>query len=261
MSSYAPVSHSQDAGGEIEEVTVTGSRIVRKDLTANSPLVTVDSAALEQRSGLNIESYLNQLPAFNPSAAPTILNGPGSNSDVQISAVSSVGISAISLRGFGSNRTLSLIDGRRAIPNNALMTVDINGIPSSMIKRVEIVSGGQSAVYGADAIGGVANFILRKDFEGLELDAQYGGADAGDNQEIRASAIAGTKISDGKGHIVFATEYYDRQAAYQKNRDFFTKGWSDPTTIGNIPRLRVRRERLQLPLQSGQRRDAGSDPR
>ncbi len=146
MVGYSPVSHSQEAApkdelGEISEVTVTGSRILRKDLTSNSPLVTVDTGALEQRSGLNIESYLNQLPAFNPAAAPTILNGPGSNSDVQISAVSSVGISAISLRGLGPNRTLTLVDGRRSVPVNALMVVDTNGIPSSMIKRVEIISG------------------------------------------------------------------------------------------------------------------------
>jgi len=234
MTGYAPATWAQQAGDEISEVVVTGSRILRKDVTSNSPLVTVDAAALEQRAGLNIESYLNQLPAFNPAAAPTILNGPGSNSDVQISAISSVGISAVSLRGFGSNRTLTMIDGRRATPNNALMTVDLNGIPSSMVKRVEIVSGGQSAVYGADAMAGVSNILLRRDFEGLEVDSQYGFADAGDNQQIRASAIIGSKINDGKGHIVFATEYYQRQAAYLKNRDFFTKGWQDPAVPGNF---------------------------
>jgi len=234
FSTYAPTANAQTASDEITEVVVTGSRIVRKDLTSNSPLVTVDTAALEQKSGLNIESYLNQLPAFNPAAAPTILNGPGSNSDVQISAISSVGISAISLRGLGTNRTLTLIDGRRGVPVNALMTVDVNGIPSSMIKRVEIISGGASAVYGADAMGGVSNFILRNDFEGLEVDAQYGGTDAGDGQEIRGSAIMGTKVSDGKGHIVIATEYYQRQGAFEKNRDFWTKAWADPTVPGNF---------------------------
>ena len=234
LTSYTPTANAQSASDDITEVVVTGSRILRKDLTSNSPLVTVDTAALEQKSGLNIESYLNQLPAFNPAAAPTILNGPGSNSDVQISAISSVGISAVSLRGLGANRTLTLVDGRRAVPNNSLMTVDVNGIPSSMIKRVEIISGGASAVYGADAMGGVANFILRKDFEGLEVDAQYGGTDAGDGQEIRGSAIMGSKIADGKGHIVIATEYYQRQGAFLKNRDFFTKGWSDPTVPGNF---------------------------
>jgi outer membrane receptor protein involved in Fe transport len=236
LSSHAPTARAQEASSsnEITEVVVTGSRIVRRDLTSSSPLITVDTAALEQRSGLNVESYLNQLPAFNPAAAPTLLTGSGSNSDVQISAVSSVGISAISLRGLGPNRTLTLIDGRRAVPNNANMVVDVNSIPSSMIKRVDIISGGASAVYGADAMGGVSNFILRKDFEGLEVDAQYGGTEAGDGQEIRGSAIMGTKIADGRGHIVVATEYYDRQAAFQKNRDFWTNAWADPNVPGNF---------------------------
>jgi outer membrane receptor protein involved in Fe transport len=103
-----------------------------------------------------------------------------------------------------------------------------------MIKRVEIISGGASAVYGADAMGGVANFILRKDFEGLEVDTQYGIAEVGDNQEIRASAIAGTAIAEGRGHITFATEYYDREEALLKERDFFTKGWADPSVPGNF---------------------------
>ena len=218
----------------LEEVQVTGSRIVRKDFVANSPLVTVDSSTLEQKSGLNIESYLNQLPEFNPAAAPTVKGGSGGNTDVQISAVNSVGIASVSLRGFGPNRNLVLMDGHRATPTNALMVVDINGIPSSMIKRVEIISGGASATYGADAIGGVSNFILRKDFQGLEVDSQYGITAVGDNREIRASAIAGTKVADNRGHIVFATEYYNREAAFEKNRDFYTRGWADPTVGGNF---------------------------
>ncbi|MEN9705392.1 MAG: hypothetical protein RLZZ393_1271, partial [Pseudomonadota bacterium] len=218
----------------LEEVQVTGSRIVRKDFVANSPLVSVDSAALEQKSGLNIESYLNQLPEFNPAAAPTIKGGSGGNTDVQVSAINSVGIAAVSLRGFGPNRSLVLLDGRRAMPTNALMVVDINGIPSSMIKRAEIISGGASATYGADAIGGVSNFILRKDFQGLEIDAQYGVTAAGDGQEMRASSIFGTKVADNRGNIVFASEYYRRDASYEKNRDFYTKGWNDPTVGGNF---------------------------
>ncbi len=222
---------------------------VRASCAKTSPRTAHSSRSIPALSNSapawNIESYLNQLPAFNPAAAPTVLNGPGSNSDVQISAVSSVGISAISLRGLGPNRTLTLIDGRRAVPVNALMVVDTNGIPSSMIKRVEIISGGASAVYGADAIGGVSNFMLRRDFEGLEIDTQYGFAEAGDNQEIRGSAIAGTKISDGKGNIVFAAEYYDRQAAFLKNRDFWTDCLGGPDRPRQLPAVRVRRERLQ----------------
>ncbi len=103
-----------------------------------------------------------------------------------------------------------------------------------MIKSVEIISGGASATYGADAIGGVSNFILRRDFVGFEADSQYSTTQAGDGQEVRASAIMGTKIADGRGNIVFATEYYDRKAAYEKNRSFFTDSWKDPSVGGNF---------------------------
>ena len=84
--------------------------------------------------------------------------------------------------------------------------VDINSIPSSMIKRVEIISGGASATYGADAIGGVSNFILRRDFQGLEVDAQWGTTEAGDGDEMRASAILGTSFSEGRGNLVLSSD-------------------------------------------------------
>ena len=103
-------------------------------------------------------------------AAPTIQTGEGGNSDVQISAVRSVGIASVSLRGFGPNRNLVLVNGKRPTPINALMVTDINSVPSSLIERVEIITGGASAVYGADAVGGVTNFILKDDFEGFEFD-------------------------------------------------------------------------------------------
>jgi iron complex outermembrane recepter protein len=232
LASYAPVSHAAEAEeDELAEITVTGSRILRRDNEANSPLVTIDAEALESKSGLNIESYLNQLPAYNPAATPTF---EGTNSDVQISSVNSVGIASISLRGFGPNRSLVLVDGRRAIPTNALMVVDVNSIPSSMIKSAEIISGGASATYGADAMGGVSNFLLRRDFQGLETDLQYGVTDVSDNEELRASAILGTKFADNRGNIVFAAEYYDRKGAFDKNRRFYTDSYRDPTVGGNF---------------------------
>jgi outer membrane receptor protein involved in Fe transport len=213
---------------ELDEVQVTGSRIVRRDTESNSPLVTVEAADLENRSGLNIESYLNQLPEFNPSFSPTTTQG-----DVQITAVNSVGIAAVSLRGFGPNRNLVLMDGHRTIPTNALMVTDINGIPSAMIKRVEIISGGASATYGADAIGGVTNFIMNDNFEGLEVDAQYGITEAGDGQESRQSAFMGTNFAEGRGNITIGVEHYDRKSALERNRDFFVNSWSDPNVASN----------------------------
>ena len=232
MASYTPVARTAEAtADDLVEVVVTGSRIVRRDAEANSPLVTVDAAQLESKSGLNIESYLNQLPAYNPAATPT---SEGTNSDVQISAINSVGIASVSLRGLGSNRGLVLVDGRRAIPTNALMVVDINSIPSSMLRGAEIISGGASATYGADALAGVSNMQLRRDFTGLETDLQYGITEVGDNKELRASVIAGTKVGDNRGNIVFAAEYYNRDGAYDKNRRFYTDAYADPTVGGNF---------------------------
>jgi outer membrane receptor for ferrienterochelin and colicin len=225
MSGYAPAARAADEAGALEEVTVTGSRIVRKDLVSNSPLVTVETKDLENKSGLNIENYLNQLPEYNPAASPVT-----TQQDVQISAVNSVGISSISLRGFGPNRSLVLVDGHRPTPINALMVTDINGIPSAMIKRVEIISGGASAVYGADAIGGVTNFILRDDFQGLELDLQRGATEVHDGDETRAAAIMGTNVAEGRGNITMGAEFYDRKQALRAARDFYTNAWSDPWT-------------------------------
>jgi iron complex outermembrane recepter protein len=213
----------------LTEVTVTGSRILRRDADANSPLVTVDAANLETRSGLNVESYLNQLPNYNPAVTPET-----GNTAVGSSSISTVGISTVSLRGFGSNRSLVLADGHRVTPVNSLMQVDINSIPSSMIKSVEIISGGASATYGADAIGGVTNFILNRDYEGLRVDAQYGVAEVGDGQESRISVLGGSKLASGRGRVTFGAEYYDREPSYQKNRDFYTDSWADPNTPSNF---------------------------
>ncbi len=234
LAAYTPRASSAEAASaqedvQLEEVVVTGSRIRRRDTEANSPLVTVEAEALEQKAGLNIESYLNQLPAYNPAATPETVNG-----DVQISSINSVGIASISLRGFGANRSLVLVDGRRAVPTNALMVVDLNSIPSSMLRSVEIISGGASATYGADALGGVTNMLLRRDFQGLETDFQYGITDVNDNEEMRASVIAGTRIAEGRGNVVFSAEYYDRKASYDKNRKFYTDAYADPTVGGNF---------------------------
>jgi outer membrane receptor protein involved in Fe transport len=207
----------------LEEVTVTGTRIKRKDLEAQSPLVTVDSTQLESKAGLNIESYLNTLPQYNVARTPTT-----ENFDVQATPINTVGISTISLRGFGANRSLVLVDGHRTTPVNPLMITDINGIPSSMIDRIETISGGASAVYGADAIGGVTNFITKKDFQGATIDAQDSITQAGDGNELRVNGIIGTKIGDNKGNLLMGIEYYNRDKALKRNRDFFRNSYNDP---------------------------------
>lgn len=224
----APV-NAQQAGQNLEEIVVTGSRIVRRDATSNSPIITVEQEAFESQVGLNFESYLNQMPNYNPAATPTT-----TQFDVQITPVNSVGIASISLRGFGPNRSLVLVDGKRPTPVNALMVTDINAIPSALIERVETITGGASAVYGADAVGGVTNFILRDDFEGIELDAQYGTSAEGDGEESRISAVLGSNIADGRGNISIGVEHYNREAAIEIERDFYQELRADPNAAGTF---------------------------
>src|SRR5690606_2867147 len=155
-------------------LVVTGSRIVRRDFEANSPIVSVDSTLLEQSSTAAIEQNLNKLPQFTPAKTPT------AGGDIQPTSQNTPGSATISLRGIGANRNLVLIDGRRGTPSNASQVVDINTIPSAAIERVEIISGGASSTYGADAVGGVVNFILKKNFVGLELDGRTSLSQEGD---------------------------------------------------------------------------------
>src|SRR5690349_4571350 len=169
----------------LEEITVTGSRIVRRDLDAASPIMTVDTERLENTSTLSIESVLNQMPQFVPDNTQF-----DAGTGVASGAVTP-GIASVNLRGIGANRTLVLVDGRRAQPANASLVVDLNTIPSAAIERVETITGGASAVYGADALAGVVNFVLKDDFEGVAMDAQTGVSEANDGQETRFSALMG----------------------------------------------------------------------
>ncbi len=170
-SSYSAIAQAQEAGAgqpELTEITVTGSRIVRRDLDAASPVVTVDTKAFQESSTIAVESVLNQLPQYVPTTQTQF-----NTSDVFPSATSTPGVSSISLRGLGANRTLVLIDGRRAQPVNSTLIIDTNSIPAAALESVEIITGGASAVYGADALAGVTNFKLRNNFQGIELNAPH----------------------------------------------------------------------------------------
>src|SRR5690606_28269673 len=167
---------AQESAQPVEEITVTGSRIIRRDFTANSPIQTIDEVLFDDTSAVGVETVLNRLPQFVPAVTQF------STTDVQQTATNTVGASTVSLRGLGPNRNLVLINGRRAMPVNATMVVDTNSIPSAAIARVEVISGGASAVYGADAVGGVVNFVLKDDFEGASVDVRLGDTQHGSNQ-------------------------------------------------------------------------------
>ena len=194
--------HAQDAPPEQpEEITVTGSRIVRRDYDANSPIQTIDRSAFEQQNSIALETALNELPQFVPAAqGMTQLQDQSQITDNF--ATLTAGASTISLRGLGPNRNLVLLDGYRAVPVNATMAVDVNSIPAAAIERVEVITGGASSVYGADAVAGVVNFILKKDFEGLDLDIQTGSMQNGEGAESRASALFGVSSGDERANIM-----------------------------------------------------------
>jgi len=206
-----------------EEVVVTGSRIVRRDLDAASPIMTVDTQRLESSSTLSVESILNQMPQFNPAQGQFSAQG-----EIQTSPTGALGIGSVNLRGIGTNRTLVLIDGRRAQPATASLVVDLNTIPSAAIARVETITGGASAVYGADAIAGVVNFVLKDNYEGASFDVQTGATQAGGGEETRFSGLLGMNGKGGNANMLLGVEWYTRGVSFQKDRDFFKNGWNDP---------------------------------
>jgi iron complex outermembrane receptor protein len=210
----------QDQQG-LEEITVTGSRIVRRDLEAASPIVTIDAQKFENSSTLAVESVLNQLPQFVPA-------GTQFTQGIQSTPTLSLGIGGVNLRGIGPNRTLVLIDGRRAQPSNAALLIDANTIPSAAIERVETITGGASAVYGADAMAGVVNFILKKDFEGVDMDLQTEMTEKHDGEETRFTTLMGVNSGDGKSNVMLGIEWYNRGAVLLKDRKYFLNGIYDP---------------------------------
>jgi outer membrane receptor protein involved in Fe transport len=237
---------------ELEEVKITGSRILRKDLENNSPTVTVGSEAFDTRANVAVEDVLNQLPQFASSLGFSGAFGdrarqgqqgqsatqftPGGFASAGLdplnvySASQTVGATSVSLRGLGSNRTLLLMNGRRLVPVNASYSVDTSSIPSSALQRVEVVTGGASSAYGADAVSGVVNFILKDNYQGAELDLQYGIAEVGDNQNLRLSGLLGGNFSDGRGNAILGIEYSQRGVAYQRKRDIYQWQYANPYT-------------------------------
>jgi len=203
----------------LSEIVVTGSRIVRtRDLSAPSPVVTVGKDAFDNTAQTGAEAVLNTMPQFVP------INTQFTSS-IQGSATSNPGAATLNLRGLGANRNLVLIDGRRGQPSDATLAIDINTIPAAAIENVEVITGGASAVYGPDAMAGVVNFVLKKNFQGLDVDLQRGSTfDHGDGAETRFNALMGMNGADGRGNVMLGVDWTKRDAALQSNRKFYVNG-------------------------------------
>ncbi len=191
-----------------EQLIITGTRIQRKDLISTSPVSTVSDEDIEITGTTNIDELLTRLPQIMPSTGGnTVTNGYD-------------GGASINLRGLGEQRSLTLVNGRRFIPANVNGTVDINSIPTALIERVEIVTGGASAVYGSDAMSGVVNFIMKDDFEGLELSTQYGETGRGDGESWKFGLTMGGNFDNGKGNATLYAGYSKRGQIEQESRDW-----------------------------------------
>ncbi|HEY3811610.1 MAG TPA: TonB-dependent receptor [Caulobacteraceae bacterium] len=225
------------AAPTVQEVVVTGSRIPHPGLTSVSPLTTVGSQDIKLQGVQNVEDLINSLPQAMASFGAMESNGAS-------------GTATVNLRGLGDVRTLVLIDGKRVQPGDTNdPVVDLNLIPSALVDRVDVVTGGASAVYGSDAVAGVVNFIMKKDFEGLRIDVQYGfdqhdqhnsqidkavhnsatvignhidlpTGSLTDGGRTSVSIVGGANAGDGNGNVTFYFNYQHSDAVLEKARDF-----------------------------------------
>lgn len=205
------------AGDKGPEIIVTGSRISRRDYNAESPISTLSSATIAAAGQPSLDRAIGQMPQFEAA------QGAAEVGDVQGSVGFGGGASYSDLRGIGRNRSLVLMDGRRLMPSTPDGSIDLNTIPMALLDSVEVITGGASATYGSDAIAGVANFKLRRNFSGFELAVQHGASTRGDGQTTQISGIVGGKFADDRGHAVLALEYGKRDAVAGSQRSFFTQ--------------------------------------
>ncbi|MEM8817094.1 MAG: TonB-dependent receptor [Pseudomonadota bacterium] len=200
----------------IEEILVTGSRIARTELTESSPVYTTSKQQLQLDRAVTVEDIARKLPQLAGGA-----NSTGAT------VGDSLGSSTLDLRGLGQNRALVLIDGKRAVPFSFRNAVDVNSIPAGLIQSVEVLTGGAAAVYGADAVAGVVNFVLDDEFEGFELGLSYEFPEDG-GELLNLDAIFGTDFQDGRGHVTGYIGWAERDALLAGDRSFTA---ATPTVI------------------------------
>jgi outer membrane receptor protein involved in Fe transport len=188
----------QAAGADQGNILVTGSRIRRPNLQSTVPITSVGAEEVLDGGNLNLGDALSQLPSLRGSFTQA-------NST---RFIGTAGLNLLDLRGLGTGRTLVLVNGRRHVTSQpGATTVDINTIPIDLLERVDIVTGGNSAIYGSDAVSGVVNFILRRDFEGIRIEAQGGASSRGDRGSYFVSGIWGQNFADDRANFTVTAEY------------------------------------------------------
>lgn len=212
-----PLASPVQAQDEVEEVVVTGSRITRFEGDYVAPVLSLGAERIQQSGNVNIEDFVSEVGA--------LVGSSGSFNTQRDDGGAQAGVNALNMRNLGNNRTLTLVNGRRHV--SAIATgeplVDTNTIPIALIERVDVLTGGASAVYGADAVSGAVNFVLKDDFEGFAVRTQGGMSDQGDAEDFFASFTAGTNFADGKGNVTASYEYRNQERLEIFERDYALK--------------------------------------
>ncbi|HWJ68804.1 MAG TPA: TonB-dependent receptor [Sphingobium sp.] len=239
--SAVPAGAQSDVGvaadvGESAEIVVTGSRLSTFGYSAPTPVTVVGREDLQREGVTNVADLLNTLPAFRPQSTPA----------TTAIFIANAGANLVDLRGLGAQRTLVLVDGRRFVASTVAGggfapsgTVDLNMIPSALIKRTEVVTGGASAAYGSDAVAGVVNLLLDTSFTGVRGSVQNGISEAGDATETFVTLSAGSPFSGGAGHFIIGGEY----AQNDGTGDCYTRAWcAESYSIASNPSPQVNGE-------------------
>ena len=187
----APQAAEEEATGDI---IVTGTLIANPNLENSSPVSVIGADEIQLQQASVAEEFLRDVPGVVASVGSQTNNGNN-------------GASFVNLRGIGSNRNLVLLDGARITPANLDGLTDLNNIPVALIERVDILTGGASTTYGADAVSGVVNFVTRRDFKGFQADIGYQITERGDGQVFRVDLTTGAGFDDGKGNVVLGIGY------------------------------------------------------
>lgn len=229
------IDDSTEADATVEEIVVTGSRLRRdRDFVAISPVQTIGLEQIQMSGNVTLAETLNEYPQLVPDNT-SVTNQSGGT-----------GVLAANLRNLGSVRTLVLVDGRRFVPADVTGLTDLTTIPSMLVERVEIVTGGASAVYGSDAIAGAVNFILRDDFEGVEFRYEYGQTSRSDGAHDKFDLLLGANLPDGRGNVTLHGSYTNRDPVFFGAREFSAtpmladaNGVLQPFTVPTIPGVHV----------------------
>ncbi|MEW6763928.1 MAG: TonB-dependent receptor [Pseudomonadota bacterium] len=201
-------------------VEVTGTRITSPGVTSNSPISSITAAEIQSTQPVAVEEFFKNLPAAAPSIGQGTNNGSG-------------GAATIDLRGLGSNRSLVLINGRRLVPYNLDGNVDTNSIPLALLNRVDLVTGGASVVYGADAVAGVANFTLKRNFTGVDVTSTYGATTGErDAKRRRTDITVGSSLADGRGNVVLSIGKTKTDPLTQGERPY---GLTNLNSVSGLP--------------------------